>query len=63
VRNQKPDESVTVLVKENLYRWSNWTVLRRTHEYTKDDSRTIVFPVRLAPKAEGVVRYTVRYTW
>ena len=63
VRNQKPDESVTVLVKENLYRWSNWTVLRRTHDFTKDDSRTIVFPVRLAPKAEGVVRYTVRYTW
>lgn len=63
VRNQKPDESVTVLVKENLYRWSNWTVLRRTHDYTRDDSRTIVFPVRLAPKAEGVVRYTVRYTW
>jgi hypothetical protein len=63
VRNQKPDESVTVLVKENLYRWSNWTILRRTHDYTKDDSRTIVFPVRLAPKAEGVVRYTVRYTW
>jgi hypothetical protein len=63
VCNQKPDESVTVLVKENLYRWSNWTVLRRTHDFTKDDSRTIVFPVRLAPKAEGVVRYTVRYTW
>ena len=63
VRNQKPDETVTVLVKENLYRWSNWTILRRTHDYTKDDSRTIVFPVRLAPKAEGTVRYTVRYTW
>jgi hypothetical protein len=63
VRNQKPDETVTVLVKENLYRWTNWTILRRTHDYTKDDSRTIVFPVRLAPKAEGVLRYTVRYTW
>ena len=63
VRNQKPDEAVTVLVKENMYRWSNWTVLRRTHDFTRDDSRTIVFPVRLAPKAEGVVRYTVRYTW
>jgi hypothetical protein len=63
VRNQKPDEAVTVLAKENLYRWSNWTITKRTQEYTKDDSRTIVFPVRLAPKAEGIVRYTVRYTW
>ena len=63
VRNQKPDEAVTVLAKENLYRWSNWTITRRSQEYTKDDSRTIVFPVRLAPKSEATVRYTVRYTW
>ena len=63
VRNQKPDETVTVLVKENLYRWSNWTILKKSHEFTKDDARTILFPVKLAPKAEGVVRYTVRYTW
>jgi len=63
VRNQKPDETVTVLVKENLYRWSNWTVLRKTHEYTKDDSRTIVFPVKVPPKGEATVKYTVRYTW
>src|SRR4029078_6180064 len=37
VRNQKPDEAVKVIVKENLYRWSNWTVLRRTHDFTKED--------------------------
>ena len=63
VRNQKPDEAASVLVKENLYRWSNWTILKKSHEFTKDDARTIVFPVKLAPKAEAVVRYTVRYTW
>jgi len=63
VRNQKPDETVTVIVKENLYRWSNWSITKKSHEFTKEDSRTVHFPVRLAPKAEGVVRYTVRYTW
>jgi hypothetical protein len=63
VRNQKPDEAVKVIVKENLYRWSNWTVLRRTHDFTKEDARTIHFPLRISPKAEAVVRYTVRYTW
>lgn len=63
VRNQKPEEAVTVLVKENLYRWSNWSVLRKTHDFTRDDSRTIVFPVKVAPKGEATVRYTVRYTW
>jgi hypothetical protein len=63
VRNQKPDEPVLVVVKENLYRWSNWTVLRKSQDYEKQDSRTIHFPVRIAPKGEALVRYTVRYTW
>jgi hypothetical protein len=63
VRNQKPDEIVTVIVKESLYRWTNWAITKRSQEFTKEDARTVHFPVRLAPKAEGVVRYTVRYTW
>jgi hypothetical protein len=29
VRNQKPDESASVVVKENLYRWSTWNVIRK----------------------------------
>ncbi len=63
VRNQKPDESATVVVRENLYRWSNWSILRKSHDFTKEDSRTVHFPVRIAPKGEAIVRYTVRYTW
>jgi hypothetical protein len=63
VRNQKPNEAVTVIAKENLYRWSNWTILRKTHDFTKEDSRTVHFPLRIAPKGEAIVRYTVRYTW
>jgi hypothetical protein len=63
VRNQKADEAVSLIVKESLYRWSAWSVTRRSQEFTKEDSRTLHFPVRLAPKAEAVVRYTVRYTW
>jgi len=64
VRNQKPDEAVQVHVRENLYRWSNWTILRHSGgDFVKDDSRTIDFPLRIAAKSEAVVRYTVRYTW
>ena len=63
VRNQKPDEAVNLIVRENLYRWSNWTVLRKTHAFSKEDARTIHFPVRIAPKGEVTVRYTVRYMW
>jgi hypothetical protein len=63
VRNQKPDEAVNVIVKETLYRWSGWTITRRSQDFEKQDSRTVHFPVRIAPKGEAVVRYTVRYTW
>ena len=63
VRNQKLAEPVAILVKENLYRWSNWTILRKTHDFTKEDARTVHFPLRIAAKGEAVVRYTVRYTW
>jgi hypothetical protein len=63
LRNQKPDEAVTVQVREYLYRWSNWTVLRKSQDFTLEDSRTIMFPVKLAAKAQASVRYTVRYSW
>ena len=62
IRNQK-DEPVTVIAKENLYRWTNWRILKNSAPYDKQDARTIHFPVRLAKGAEAVVRYTVRYTW
>jgi hypothetical protein len=63
VRNQKPDEAMTVLVKENLSRWSSWAITRKSHDFEKQDARTIHFRVRVEPKGEAVVRYTVRYTW
>ncbi len=63
VRNQKKTEAVTVQVHENLYRWTNWQITQRSHPFDRIDARTVRFPVTLAPGAEGVVRYTVRYTW
>ncbi|HEY2628363.1 MAG TPA: hypothetical protein VGI57_04515 [Usitatibacter sp.] len=63
VRNRKETETVSVDVRESLYRWSNWTVTKKTSEFVKDDARTIHFPVKIAPGGEAVVRYTVRYTW
>jgi hypothetical protein len=63
VRNQKPDEGVHVIAKESLYRWSQWTITKKSGEFTKEDARTIHFPVHLGPKQEAVLRYTVRYTW
>ena len=62
IRNQKK-EAASVIVKENLYRWINWSVTQKTHDYQKQDARTIHFPLRVAAGREAVVRYTVQYTW
>jgi len=62
VRNHKA-QPVEVLVKENLYRWSNWSVIEKSQDFTKEDARTIHFPVKVAKDGEAVVKYRVRYTW
>jgi hypothetical protein len=61
LRNHK-SEAVTVLVKENLYRWTNWQIKSSTHRYDKEDARTIHI-VTVAKDGETVVRYRVRYSW
>lgn len=62
LRNQKK-ERVEVMVKESLYRWVNWNIASKSHDYRKEDARTIVFPVSVAPESEVVVRYTANYSW
>ncbi len=62
LRNHKA-EPVNVIVKENLYRWVNWEIKEKTHQFEKIDARTVHFPVRVEPDKEVVVRYKVRYTW
>jgi len=62
LRNHK-EEEVEVIVKENLYRWSNWTIEAKSHEFTKEDARTVHFLVKVPANGETVVTYTVRYTW
>jgi hypothetical protein len=62
IRNRKED-SVKVIVKENLYRWTNWKIVANNQDYEKEDARTIHFPVTVPADKEVVVRYTVKYTW
>src|SRR5208283_580413 len=62
VRNHKA-EPVEVLVKETLYRWSNWEITESNQRWTKYDSNTIHFPVKVDKDGEQVVTYTVKYTW
>jgi hypothetical protein len=60
IRNHKT-EPVTVKVLEKLYRWSDWTILEKSHGFEKVDSRTVIFPVTVAKDGETTVTYRVRY--
>jgi hypothetical protein len=62
IRNHK-DEDIEVLVKEVLFRWSNWSIEKKSQDFTKDNSNTIYFPVKVKKNAETVLTYTVKYTW
>jgi hypothetical protein len=62
VRNHK-DQAVNVVVRENLYRWSQWALIAQSTPFEKKDARTIEFPVRIAADGEAIVTYRVRYTW
>lgn len=62
VRNRS-EESVTVQVVEHLYRWSNWELIEKNHDFDKTDAQTIEFPVAIAADSTKTVRYTVEYTW
>lgn len=62
VRNRK-DAPVEVRVFERLYRWVNWQVIQKSHEFVKTDAQSIEFRVPVAAGGETVVTYRVRYNW
>jgi hypothetical protein len=62
VRNRKK-EAATVIVREYLYRWSNWDIKTKNHPFTKRDAQTVDFPVDMAADSETKVTYTVHYSW
>jgi len=62
LRNHK-QEPVKVIVKENLYRWTNWNITQSSQEYKKIDARTIHFPVTVEKDGEVTIQYTVHYSW
>ncbi len=62
VRNHKK-EPANIRVVEHLYRWTNWKLTENSQDWKKKDSRTIEFPVTVAPDGEQVITYTVHYSW
>ena len=59
VRNHKK-EAVDVTVRENFFRWNEWT-LQSLQKFTKTDSRTVEFPLHIPQDATGEIEYSVRY--
>ncbi|MEE8105086.1 MAG: DUF4139 domain-containing protein [Planctomycetota bacterium] len=62
LRNHK-ETDVEVIVKENMYRWANWSIRDQSHAFSKEDARTVHFPLKVKKDGETVLRYTVTYTW
>ena len=56
-------QAVEVEIREPLYRWSNWRLVKNSHEFQKDTAQLIHFTVSVPRDGETAVRYRVRYTW
>lgn len=62
LKNHK-DKQVNVDVKEGLYRYANWEIKESTVDYTKENSNTVKFSIKLPADSEKTIKYTVRYSW
>ncbi len=62
VRNKK-DTAIEVRIAERLYRWLNWQVIQKSHEFVQTDAQNVEFRVQVPPGGEQVVTYRVRYDW
>ena len=62
LRNHKA-QPVEVLVREPMYRWSNWKVLTHSHEFAQDSAQLIHFNVTVPKDGTTVVHYRTRYSW
>jgi hypothetical protein len=63
LRNHKVDAVTIDVVEQTEGRYRNMTVLKQSHDWTRPDVDTLVFPVKVKANAEAVVTYTIRYTW
>ncbi len=63
VRNRKDKDAVEIRVVEHLYRWLTWEIVQKSDDFTKTESQTVEFRVKLEPGQEKTVTYKVHYTW
>ena len=62
IKNHK-NEDIKVVVREHMYRWTNWEIFEKSADYEKIDSRTIEFKIQVPKNSEKIVTYAVHYWW
>lgn len=62
IKNHK-EKAEEVVIRETLYRWSNWKISQNSHDYSKQDSRHVHFKVKVPANGEIKVQYKVDYSW
>ncbi|HEX7914623.1 MAG TPA: hypothetical protein VF497_02605, partial [Rudaea sp.] len=53
----------SVVVREHLYRWTQWNITQASAKYEKKNSDTIEFKLDVPANSEATVTYTVQYQW
>ncbi|HYH01652.1 MAG TPA: DUF4139 domain-containing protein, partial [Bacillota bacterium] len=62
LRNHK-NEPVNVTVLENLSRWVEWKIIKKSHNFTRTEAGKAEFNVSVPANGETVINYTVRSQW
>lgn len=62
IRNHK-SQPVEVIIREPMYRWSNWKILSHSQDFQKDSAQLIHFTVTVPRDGESIVRYRTHYSW
>jgi hypothetical protein len=62
LRNHK-ESDIEVNVVERMWRYANWKITAKSHEFNKKDAQTVEFNVPVAKDGETKLSYTVKYWW
>ncbi len=57
------DAPKSVVVREHLYRWTQWNISQSSAKYEKKNSDTVEFKLDVPANGEATVTYTVQYQW
>jgi len=57
----RSEEEKTIMVREPMWRWSNWKVEKNSMEFVKVNAHTVEFEVVVPADSKKVVSYTAHY--